>query len=126
MKFGYAILYVEDVKTALEFYEKAFGLTTKMIHESGRYGELDTGTTTLSFSSLELMTELGKKPVAANAGAPSFEIAFETDDVAFAVERAVKSGAKLVQEPAEMAWGQTVAYVSDDNGFLIEICTPIG
>jgi lactoylglutathione lyase len=25
-----------------------------------------------------------------------------------------------------MPWGQTVAYVRDNNGFLVELCTPMG
>ncbi|MCB1833914.1 MAG: hypothetical protein KDH19_10850 [Geminicoccaceae bacterium] len=30
--------------------------------------------------------------------------------------------ANVVQEP----WGQTTAYVTDLNGFLVEICSPVG
>ncbi len=97
-----------------------------MLHESGDYGELDTGNTILAFSAFELMQRLGKTPKQADAGAPSFEIAFETDDVEAGVNRAIKAGAKLISKPSKMDWGQTIAYVSDENGFLIEICTPIG
>lgn len=25
-----------------------------------------------------------------------------------------------------MSWGQTVAYVADLNGFVVELCTPMG
>jgi len=25
-----------------------------------------------------------------------------------------------------MTWGQTIAYVADINGFLVELCTPVG
>jgi len=125
MKLGYTILYVKDVKKTLDFYVAAFGLKHKMLHDSGDYGELDTGATTLSFSSLKLMRQLGKTPKEADIKAPSFEIAFLTNDVAAGVEKAVQAGAKLIQEPSEMEWGQTIAYVSDINGFLVEICTPI-
>jgi len=125
MKLGYTILYVKDVKTTLDFYIAAFGLKQKMLHESGDYGELDTGTTTLSFSSLELMRQLGKTPKEADIKSPSFEIAFLTDDVGASVKKAVQAGATLVQEPSEVPWGQIIAYVSDINGFLVEICTPI-
>lgn len=125
MKFRYTILYVKDVKSTLDFYVAAFGLTRKMLHESGDYGELDTGSTILSFSSLQLMKQLGKGPVPANRKAPCFEIAFETNDVEAGVEKAVAAGAQLVQEPTKMDWGQTIAYVSDMNGFLVEICTSV-
>jgi lactoylglutathione lyase len=29
----------------------------------------------------------------------------------------------LIQEPKEMPWGQTIAYVADNDGVLVEICT---
>ncbi|WP_120497478.1 VOC family protein [Kiloniella sp. EL199] len=125
MQLAYTILYVQDVPATLDFYQKAFGFEQKMLHESGDYGELETGQTTLSFSSLSLMEELGKKPSSPQKNHPSFEIAFTTDNVPKAFDHALKSGAQPVQEPAEMPWGQTTAYVSDLNGFLVEICTPI-
>lgn len=96
-----------------------------MLHESGEYGELDTGSTILSFSSLKLMKELGKNPAEPNPKSPTFEIAFETDDVKAALFNALNAGASLVQDITEMPWGQTIAYVTDKNGFLIEICTPV-
>ncbi len=125
MEFRYTILYVENVEETLIFFETAFGLERAMLHESGDYGELNTGQTKLSFSSLKLMKEIGKSPCHADPKKPVFEIAFETDDVPKALARALDAGAKLIQETQEMPWGQTTAYVSDKNGFLVEVCTPI-
>ena len=125
MRLKYTILYVENVPETLSFYERAFGLKRRMLHESGDYGELDTGTTTLSFSSLKLMTDLGKSPAKAKLQSPRFEIAFETDDVQDALTRALEAGAELVQELRKEPWGQTTSYVTDMNGFLIEICSPV-
>ncbi len=125
MQLAYTILYVEDVGRTLEFYQAAFGFGQKMLHESGDYGELDTGATTLSFSSLSLMEQIGKNPGRPIVGKPCFEIAFTTDDVPVALNKAVRAGATLVQEVQEMPWGQTTAYVTDLNGFLVELCTPI-
>ena len=124
MHFAYTILYVDDVATTLMFYTQAFGFERKMLHESGDYGELQTGETTLAFASRQMLIDMGKSPTA--PGQPTFEIAFTTADVAAAVDRAVAAGAKLVDAPKEMPWGQTIAYVSDNSGFLVEICTPIG
>ncbi|MES2951360.1 MAG: VOC family protein [Pseudomonadota bacterium] len=126
MQLGYTILYVEDVKRSLAFYEKAFGMQTKFLHDSGDYGELNTGATTLAFSSRQLMRQLGKNPSASDAHAPAFEIALLTSDVAAAVQRAVDAGAELIQPPKDMPWGQTLAYVADQDGVLVEICTPMG
>ncbi len=125
MKFKYTILYVKDVRETLDFYTSAFGLHQKMLHESGDYGELDTGSTVLAFSSLELMESLGKSPQKAQLDAPVFEIAFETDDVSTGLAKAVQAGATLVQDATQMPWGQIVGYVSDPDGFLIEVCTKV-
>ena len=125
LTFKYTILYVENVDETLAFYEAAFGFKIAMLHESGDYGELKTGNTKLSFSSLALMSELGKSPVKQGSIGPSFEIAFETENVAIALAQALKAGADLVQEVETMPWGQTTAYVKDVNGFLVELCTPI-
>ncbi len=125
MQLAYTILYVDDVGRTLDFYRDAFGFTVRFLHESGDYGELETGATTLSFSSRRLMRELKKNPQSADPQAPCFEIALTTANVAAAVEKAVGSGATLIQEPHDMPWGQTVAYVADRDGFLVEICTPM-
>lgn len=125
MRFKYTILYVENVTESIEFFERAFGLERRMIHESGDYGELSTGDTTLSFSSRRLMEALGKSPGRPAPSSPVFEIAFETQDVAAALERARKAGAEVVQDIRDEPWGQTTAYVIDANGYLIEICSPV-
>ncbi|NJR32199.1 MAG: VOC family protein, partial [Chamaesiphon sp. CSU_1_12] len=54
MKFGYTIIYVPDVEASLAFFEKAFGLSRRFLHESGDYGELNTGETTLAFAAHDL------------------------------------------------------------------------
>ena len=125
MKLRYTILYVEDVPDTLAFYERAFGFKTRMLHESNDYGELDTGSTSLAFSSLALMDSLGKTPAKADLQAPTFELEFETEDVSAALNRALQAGAKPVQPIRRESWGQTTSYVSDSNGFLIEICSPV-
>lgn len=125
MKFGYTILYVDDVPATLTFYGKAFGLPTRYTHESGSYGELETGATALAFVSNSLLRQIGKTPQAPALDRPTSEVAFVTDDVAGAVAQAVGAGAVLVQEATAMSWGQTIAYVGDCNGFLVELCTAV-
>jgi len=125
MKLRYNILYVDDVKKTLEFYNAAFGIEIGFTHESGDYGELMTGDTKLAFSSLELMKNLGKSPSKPDPKHPTNEIAFETENVEEALASAISAGATLVQEARQELWGQTTSYVSDINGFLIEICSPV-
>lgn len=38
MQLGYTILNVPDLPATFKFYESAFGLTTRFLHESGDYG----------------------------------------------------------------------------------------
>ena len=125
MIFRYTILYVQNVPQTLGFFKSAFGFETVFLHESNDCGELDTGQTKLAFSSIELMRQLGKSPASKPVANPSFEIAFETADVAGALAKAVKAGAELVQDVQKMPWGQTTAYVRLPEGILIEICTAV-
>jgi len=125
MIFRYTIIYVQDVRTTLAFFNAAFGFKTAFLHESGDYGELDTGQTKLAFSSIALMQQLGKSPATGPVTNACFEIAFETDDVASALAKALKAGAEKVQDVQEMPWGQTTAYVRLPEVTLVEICTPV-
>lgn len=127
---GYLILYVNDVAASLAFYDKAFGLARRFFHDDNgkAYGELETGATRLAFASVALATEHLKQPVVVTAldQAPlGVEIALTTPDVPALFQRAVKAGATAVSEPATKPWGQTVAYVRDNSGFFVEICTPM-
>ena len=129
MRYGYTIVYVADVEATLAFYERAFGLARRFLHESGQYGELDTGATTLAFSRHDLAETLsGGGSARAGPGGPpaGVELGLVTEDVAGAYARAVAAGATPLKEPAQKPWGQTVGYVRDLNGVLIELCTPMG
>lgn len=125
IKFRYTILYVETVEASLAFYARAFGLEAGFLHEGKDYGELSTGETKLAFSSRTLMESLGKAPLKPDPDAPQFEIALETDDVEVAFARAVAAGAIPKRAPEAMPWGQVISYVTDPDGYLIEICSPV-
>jgi lactoylglutathione lyase len=129
IKFAYTILYVKDVRKTLDFYKNAFGLEERFISEDASYGELDCGETTLSFASLKLAaTNLSGGFIESNTERKPFamEIGFSTDDVEATVTAALKAGGKLAEKPKTKPWGQVVAYVRDPDGFLVEICTPMG
>src|SRR5438874_7074164 len=102
MKFGYAILYVKDVEKTVAFYESAFRLKRKLVHESG-YGEMDTGETKLAFASVDLARSNGVSFIEATSEGPSpaVEVAFVTDDVAAAFEVALQAGAVPVAHPKQ-------------------------
>lgn len=123
-RFGHTIFYVRDVKKTVEFYEKAFGIERAFIDETGHYAQMETGATALGFASLELAKQNLKqefRAVSAKEMPVGCEISFLTKNVARSLEHAVKAGAELLSAPEEKPWGQTVAYVRDFNGILIEI-----
>lgn len=129
IKFAYTILYVQDVTKSVEFYENAFGFTRKFIAPGNDYAELLVGETTLSFASTALATSnLTDGFIESNlAGKPfGIEIGFTTENVEETISTAIKAGATLVENPKTKPWGQIVAYIRDLDGFLIEICTPVG
>ena len=129
MKLGYTIVYVPDVAQSLAFFEAAFGLKRRFLHESGSSGELDTGATTLAFAAHELgdMNFPGGHVRADQSPQPlGVEIALVTDDVADAHRRAIEAGARELAPPVSKPWGQTVSYVRGPDGTLVELCTPAG
>jgi lactoylglutathione lyase len=127
-KLGYAILYVSDVTKAIEFYESAFGFERKFITPENDYGELQTGETTLSFVARGLANSNLKKGFIESSQSEKpfgIELAFVTDNVQSVIDKALKLGAMLTEQPIQKPWGQTVGYIRDIDGFLLEICTPM-
>ncbi|MFO0976597.1 MAG: VOC family protein [Planctomycetaceae bacterium] len=128
MKFGYTIVYVADVEQSLKFFEAAFGLQRRFLHESGMYGELQTGETTLAFASHDVAAMHFEEPLVRADESPrplGMEIALVTDDVARFHQNAITHGAKELCPPQAKPWGQVVSYVRAPDGTLVELCTPV-
>ncbi|MFZ6768321.1 VOC family protein [Undibacterium sp. Di26W] len=128
MNFAYTIIYVPDVAASLAFFEKAFGFATRFLHESGMYGELDTGATTLAFAAHamgEMNYSCGHVEAHSSDRPLGMEIAFTTADVAQAHAQAIAAGAKELAAPVQKPWGQVVSYLRCPDGSLVELCTPM-
>lgn len=128
MRLGYIMVYVPDVEAALFFYENAFNLKRLFLHESMQYGELATGSTKLAFVSETFAESNGVNFINNRPNtnkAPGVEIAFIAENVSDAYKHALAAGAIDVKGPVEKPWGQTVAYVRDLNGFIIELCSQL-
>lgn len=126
MRLGYVIFYVRDVKTTVQFYEKAFSLACRFIHESEAYAEMETGQTSLAFVDEAMIKDsFPFRPNRRNEEAAGIEISLVTNQVEHQFQHAVKAGAIAVMEPMKKPWGQIVSYVKDNNGCLVEICSPI-
>jgi lactoylglutathione lyase len=127
---GYVIGYVADVERSIDFYERAFGLTRRFVGPDGDYGEMDTGATTLAFAAATLAASNlaragGYAALDPAAGPPGVTITLVTDDVPAALADALTAGATPYVDTMEMPWGQTVAYVRDPDGILVELATPV-
>ncbi|MBV8886065.1 MAG: VOC family protein [Chroococcidiopsidaceae cyanobacterium CP_BM_RX_35] len=123
--FSYTIIYVKNVPQSVAFYERAFGLQQRFIHESKQYAEMETGGTTLAFASTELarlnLPQGFQENSRSNLPA-GIEVGFVADDVPVVFASAVEAGAAAVVEPKVKPWGQMIGYVRDLDGILVEIC----
>lgn len=127
MHFGYTIVYVPEVQAAVTFYSAAFGFSTRFHSDEWDYAELETGDTTLAFAAEQMADQMGVSitPNRADGTAAGIELAFVTEQVADDYATALAAGATAISAPHQMPWGQTVSYVRDLNGVLVEICSPV-
>ena len=128
MIYAYTILYVLDVQKTAEFYKQAFGFNKKFTTPEKDYAEMISGETTIAFASHELGETnfaSGYKKSSPDEMPFGVELAFITEDIENDFKKAVEAGASIVSDITEKPWGQKVSYLRDNNGFLIEICTPV-
>ncbi|MFW9259987.1 VOC family protein [Nostoc sp. CALU 546] len=126
MKFGYTVIWVDDVVKTVEFYEKAFGLVRRTLQDKGQsmWAEIETGNTTLAFSSSSEAQKLfpgGCHPNDATQPPTLIQISFITPDVGSAYMRAIGAGAKALDAPKTQPGGKTIARVRDLNGVLVSL-----
>lgn len=125
-KLTHLIFYVKDILKGLAFYKQAFDIDVKFLHESNMYAELQTGEVALAFASEVLgQSNLpnGYLPNDIHKPPQAGEVVFTVKDVEKGYKKAVQAGALPLVPPQEKPWGQTVAYVRDPNGVLIEIAS---
>jgi len=129
MKLGYTIIYVPDVAASLAFFEQAFGFMRRFLHESGTYGELQTGETTLAFAAHDQQApQFANGYIAADSSLQplGMEVAFVTEKLQQAHQKALIAGAVELLPPTQKPWGQKVSYLRCPDGTLVELCTPVG
>jgi len=128
IQYAYTLLYVKDVPSTMDFYQKVFGFKEKLLTPEKDYGELESGGTTLAFANFDLGRSNFKAGFAQSdleEKAFGIELAFTTSAVETSMERAIENGAVLLAKTVTKPWGQKVGYVRDLNGFIVEICTPM-
>lgn len=117
MRFGYIIIFVDDVAEAVDFYELAFGIEREFVHEAGDFAQMSTGETKLAFTSHALgatAVPVEYTPFDPSRSPAGVELTLITDDVAADFTAAVAAGALPLAEPHDTEWGQIVSYVVED------------
>jgi len=125
MRFGYVILFVSDPLSSADLYARAFGFETT--HSSDHYAELRTGETTLAFVSYRQASPhvpSGFRPHDVREQPAAFDVAFVTEKVAEAYERALAAGMTGEASPERKPWGQTHGFLRDRDEILVELLTP--
>lgn len=127
MRLARIIRYVPNVAATAEFYGRAFGLTQlRMIGED--FIAMETGDTVLAFAREGFVTqETGLEFTLSRPETPPSpqEITLEVADVAGAHGYALAAGGTEVIAPTDKPWGQTVSYLRDPDGALIQLCSPL-
>ncbi|MCU0501806.1 MAG: VOC family protein [Anaerolineae bacterium] len=127
MKFA-TVIYTQDVRAALEFYQRAFGLATRFYDDAYDYGELDVDGAILGIASHSLGELVMPGTYRASDGGDrgtSIEISFIVEDVTQAFEQALAAGADALARPKRMPWGAIVAYLRSPEGTLIGLSTSV-
>lgn len=128
MRLAWVIRYVPDIATTVDFYARAFGLVPRFVAGED-FAAMETGATVLAFAREGFVGEMASgftfAPTRPDAKPPGEEIAFEVEDVAAAHARAIAAGGLEVMAPMQKPWGQTVSYLRDPNGALVELCTAV-
>ena len=126
LRYGYTFIWVDDVPAAVEWYERALGLSRRVLRENGplgRYAELQTGTTTLAIADTREAHALFPEGFRGlDAADPAlFQISFISEDVSADYRRAVAAGGTSLAEPHEEPWGQTISRIRAPHGAVISI-----
>ncbi|XP_050214040.1 uncharacterized protein LOC126665319 [Mercurialis annua] len=122
---AYVVVYVKDVAKSVDFYAKAFGYHVRHLDNSHRWGELESGQTTIAFTPIHQhetddLSGTVRTPHVGRERAP-LEVCFAYPDVDAAYKRAVENGAVGVSEPEDKEWGQRVGYVRDLDGIVVRV-----
>lgn len=125
MRLDGIVIWVSDVPATVDFYRDAFGLSVRWMRGEGDYAQLETGSVLLQFAAESAAPTTGAdiRPNRAHDPVPGFQLALAADDVHVAFATAVRAGATVVAEPEVKPWGQTIAYVRDLQGVLVELAT---
>jgi lactoylglutathione lyase len=121
---AFPVLYVSSVQRSLEFYRRLgyesvyqFPLEGDPQYVGLQRGDSSLGITDSGWPEAQLGITVGT--------APRFELFVYVDDVQAQVDVFRDAGYKVLQEPADMPWGERQAYVSDPDHNPVALAMPI-
>jgi lactoylglutathione lyase len=121
---AFPVLYVGNMRRSVEFYTLLgyeqtyqFPLEGDPHYVGLERGESSLGLTHTSWPEAQLGITVGT--------APRFELFLYVDDVESQIETLRAAGYEIVQEPANMPWGERQAYAFDPDGNPVALATPI-
>jgi lactoylglutathione lyase len=126
MKFAKTIVYVPDVAATVGFFEKAFGLETKLYLENG-YGEINIGGAKVSVATHQVgLSHLppGFEAAPDPSNVLQYELSLVSESVQEDFQRAVEAGAEPLQAPEVKPWGQTSSYLRAPGGVIVDLASP--
>ncbi|MGC4941201.1 VOC family protein [Kribbella sp. DT2] len=121
---AFPVLYVGSVRRSVDFYALLgyeqtyqFPLEGDPHYVGLERGESSLGLADTSWPEAQLGITVGT--------APRFELFVYVDNVDTQVEILREAGYTIVQEPANMPWGERQAYAFDPDGNPVALATPI-
>jgi catechol 2,3-dioxygenase-like lactoylglutathione lyase family enzyme len=127
MKFVNIRLLVSDITTAIRFWRDVMGLHMAYGDEAMGYAYFETDSAGIELlTRQEFTAALGEAISTPTPGERPAVLVFRVDDVDTAYTDLVKRGATGVAGPQDRpAWRVRSAYLSDPDGYLIEIYSPL-
>jgi len=111
-----------DIKTLVQFFEKATGVTAKWLTDD--FAEIVTSSFTLAIGSTLTLAFFGEG-IAQPAANKSVIIEFLVENVDEDYERIKDLTNEIVQKPTTMPWGNRSLLFRDPDGNLINFFTPV-
>jgi lactoylglutathione lyase len=123
---AFPVLYAKDVDLVADFYVRlGFEEQVRMPSENGAAGFVGLRRDS---AELAVTTEASPRLLAGvePGPGPRHELFVYVDDVDVALTRLRDNGAKVLREPADMPWGERVAFVCDPEGNVVTLAMPAG
>jgi lactoylglutathione lyase len=123
---AFPVLYAEDVELVAAFYQKlGFEEQFRMPSQDGSAGYIGLRR---DDAELGVTTEASPRALAGvdPGPGPRHEMFVYVDDLDAVLLPLRQAGTAIVREPADMPWGERLAFVRDPEGNLVTLATPSG